>query len=120
MFARLFRFGAAPRRVAPTDEPPARIYRHLGPHTAFTGTHIFYATLAGRDCSFVTIKAHIQHDLGREHPHEAAAAIAALRTHLLESPIDERYLIIKTPHYAGVFTLAENDDGRTLVVELQT
>jgi hypothetical protein len=100
------------------DDPPARIYRHVGPHNGFTGTRIFYATLAGSDCSFVRIKEIIQHDLGRDHPREAAAAIAALRTHLMESPIDERYLIVKTAHYAGVFTLAEHDDPRTLVVEL--
>lgn len=118
MFARLFR--RDPTRVTPSglDEKPARIYRHTGPHTAFTGTRIFYATLTGHDCSFVTIAAHIQHDLRSDHPKEAAAAIAALRAHLMESPISERTLVIKTAHYAGVFTLAENDDPRTLVVEL--
>lgn len=115
MFARLFRRGPAPSAV---DEKPARIYRHVGPHAAFTGTRIFYATLAGANCSFVTIVAHIQHDLGTDYPKEAAAAIAALRAHLMESPIAERYLVVKTAHYAGVFTLAENDDARTLVVEL--
>jgi hypothetical protein len=120
MLARLFRLGTA-RRVAPNsaaDDPPARIYRHIGPHTGFTGTRIFYVTLTGPDCSFVRIKEVIQHDLGRDHPREAAAAIAALRAHLMESPIDERFLVVKTAHYAGVFTLADHDDPRTLVVEL--
>lgn len=119
MLRRIFRLGG-PRRVTPAaiDDPPARIYRHTGPHTAFGGTRIFYVTLAGRDCSFMGIMAHIQADLGRDFPHEAASAIAALRTHLMESPISERFLVIKTAHYAGVFTLTENEDVRTLVVEL--
>lgn len=119
MFARLFRRG--PPRVAPStsfDEKPARIYRHTGSHTTFNGTRIFYVTLANQDCSFVKIKAHIQHDLGSDHPKEAATAIAALRAHLMESPINERTLVIKTAHYAGVFTLMANEDPRTLVVEL--
>ena len=115
MFARLFRRGPAPSVV---DEKPARIYRHVGPHASFNGTRIFYVTLTGPACSFVTIATHIQHDLAPDYPKEAAAAIAAIRAHLLESPITERYLVIKTPHYAGVFTLAENDDMRTIVVEL--
>lgn len=119
MLRRIFRFGG-PHRVAPAaiDELPARIYRHTGPHTTFGGTRIYYVTLAGRECSFIGIMTHIQTDLSRDHPHEAAAAIAALRAHLMESPISERFLVIKTAHYAGVFTLTENEDVRTLVVEL--
>jgi hypothetical protein len=119
MLARLFNL-LTPRRITGqgTNEKPARIYSHIGPHTKFNGTRIFYATLSGRDCSFLNIKSRIQNDLGKEHPQEAAEAITALRAHLLESPIDERYLVVKTAHYAGVFTFAENDDVRTLVVEM--
>ncbi len=123
MFARLFNL-VAPRRITPftehgVNENPARIYSHIGPHTRFNGTRIFYVTLSGRDCSFLHIKSRIQYDLGRDYPHEAAAVIAALRAHLLESPVAERYLVVKTAHYAGVFTLAENEEVRTLVVEMR-
>jgi hypothetical protein len=122
MLARLFNLFST-RRITPfteqgTNEKPIRIYSHIGPHTKFNGTRIFYATLSGRDCSFLNIKSRIQHDLGKEHPQEAAEAITALRAHLLESPMYERYLVVKTAHYAGVFTLAENEDIRTLVVEM--